>query len=1187
MYGITSKTQRSRTSISPLRSRKSLAAPSPALPESKSGARPTTPSGSRTHSSKLMVSPANSISPSTRSLDRPDFSKAKENVTVTVRFRPLSAREINKGDEIAWYADGDNTVRNEYNPSIAYGFDRVFGPATTTRHVYDVAAQHVVSGAMEGINGTVFAYGVTSSGKTHTMHGEQKSPGIIPLAVKDVFGIIQETPGREFLLRVSYLEIYNEVINDLLDPTGQNLRIREDAQGTYVEGIKEEVVLSPAHALSLIASGEEHRHVGSNNFNLLSSRSHTIFTLTIESSPHGENQVEEDVTLSQLNLIDLAGSESSKTETTGLRRKEGSYINKSLLTLGTVISKLTDAKATHIPYRDSKLTRLLQSSLSGHGQISLICAVTPASSSSEETHNTLKFAHRSKQVEIKASQNKIMDEKSLIKKYQREISNLKQELQQLKRGMMEKPYLIASSQEDFVNLKLQMEAGQVKLQSRLEEEEQAKAALMGRIQRLTKLILVSTKNSISSSIPEKASHRRRHSFGEDELAYLPDRKREYVLDDDTVSLDSEFSAEGRFDVSNLDDLAKDDTKHKRRGMLGWFKLRKPEHLSGLSPRADSETSASGSLASSQTTQDKFLQNDVKKVRRKSVSRRGADLPVVDSFPEKTQAGELFSATVRGHPLPPTGTTITDQMDLLREQVKMLAGEVALCTSSLKRLSEQAVSNPEDSHLQEHMLKLKYEISEKKLQMRVLEQRMIGSIEATPKASNSVELSQALSKLATQLNEKVFELEIKSADNRILQGQLQMKNSENAEMQETILSLREQLNSLLHKSSTNVKQISDSEGTTHRNCSAEPSQKNGEWKDGVDLHKETNVGEKLPTSTISSNGMPFHEDSRRCSSNMSLNSQVLTQAAEIENLKQEKVILTEEKDGLEIHSQKLAEEASYAKELAAAAAVELKNLAEEVTKLSYENAKLTEDLAAAAKEALCRSNGYDRHKSFNGRQDHNSGTRLESCLRTPEDGILVEKLKKELLENCQREASLESELFERDHRENELQNRLEEARRREVDLENELANMWVLVAKMKKSGCSYEETSLEGAHASNISHARIKNEFPSPNGHSSKMFKSVETCRDMDERFTLEELRAGYEGERRRCRELESIISRLKSEDLLGLDINALEELQNLHVEAITKICHAKFFVVVSSWSTAIVEINLLLEVMGCSRSSYR
>ncbi|CAN6178867.1 unnamed protein product [Urochloa humidicola] len=121
-----------------------------------------------------------------------DAAEAKESVTVTVRFRPLSPRELRLGEEIAWYADGDTIVRSEQNQSIAYVYDRVFGPTTTTRHVYDDAALHVVSGAMDGINGTIFAYGVTSSGKTHTMHGDQRSPGIIPLAVKDAFNIIQE-----------------------------------------------------------------------------------------------------------------------------------------------------------------------------------------------------------------------------------------------------------------------------------------------------------------------------------------------------------------------------------------------------------------------------------------------------------------------------------------------------------------------------------------------------------------------------------------------------------------------------------------------------------------------------------------------------------------------------------------------------------------------------------------------------------------------------------------------------------------------------------------------------------------------------------------------------------------------------------------------------------------------------------
>lgn len=1035
-------------------------------------------------------------------------------------------------------------MRYEYNAATAYGFDRVFGPATTTRHVYDVAAQHVVSGSMRGINGTVFAYGVTSSGKTHTMHGEQKSPGIIPLAVKDVFSIIQETPGREFLLRVSYLEIYNEVINDLLDPTGQNLRIREDSQGTYVEGIKEEVVLSPAHALSLIASGEEHRHVGSNNFNLLSSRSHTIFTLTIESSPVGENQGDEDVTLSQLNLIDLAGSESSKTETTGLRRKEGSYINKSLLTLGTVISKLTDGKATHVPYRDSKLTRLLQSSLSGHGRVSLICTVTPASSNSEETHNTLKFAHRSKYVEIKASQNKIMDEKSLIKKYQKEISCLKEELEQLKRGIVEKPYTVAPDQEDLVNLKRQLEAGQVKLQSRLEEEEQAKAALMGRIQRLTKLILVSTKSTISSNMSEKTGHRRRHSFGEDELAYLPDKKRDYIVDDDAGSFDSEFSA----DTSSLDDNLKMDRKNRRHKMLGWFKLRKPDHLTGFSPSADSESSASGSPSFSRSSLTRFQSLDTKDGQRKSVSRKGNDSSsVFESLSERTQAGELFSATAKGRKPLPSGTTIADQMDLLREMVKMLAGEVALSTSSLKRLSEQASGNPEDLQIQEQMQKLKDEIHEKKLQMLVLEKRMVGSFE-TSQSSDNASLSQALSELSIQLSEKTFELEIMSADNRVLQEQLQMKISENSELQDTVALLKQQVGAFsgeVRKSDNSV-----------RNCLTDSSAKDNELAPKV-VSSNKSSNEDLPSNSMSLPCTLSKEESEGYATDISVKTQVLMQAAEIENLKQEKVRLVEEKDGLEIHSQKLAEEASYAKELAAAAAVELKNLAEEVTRLSYQNAKLIGDLAVAKDLAFSRTNNGQRYAHFDVKQDHSNNLRMDGYLRKGEDSILIEELKKELVARCQREASLEAELSERDQREDELQQRLSESKQHEEGLENELANMWVLVAKLKRSGMLSDDTLAEELNKYDFQ--AKQNGFASSNGNSGINLRGNKVSDGMntDDFSSMEEVSAAYECERRRCRELEVFVSRLKGEELDGLDVRDLEDLQSFHVEALSKLCKEK------------------------------
>ncbi|KAL8204808.1 hypothetical protein R6Q57_010431 [Mikania cordata] len=511
--------------------------------------------------------------------------KSKENVTVTVRFRPLSRREIRRGEETAWYADGETIVRNEETPSIAYAYDRVFGPTTTTRHVYDVAAQHVISGAMEGVTGTIIAYGVTSSGKTHTMHGDQRSPGIIPLAVKDAFSIIQETPNREFLLRVSYLEIYNEVVNDLLNPAGQNLRIQEDIQGAFVEGINKEVVLSPAHVFSLILAGEEHRHLSSTNFNLLSSRSHTIFTLTIESSPCGENDEDGDVNFSQLNLVDLAGSESSKAETIGVCRKEGSYINKSLLTLGSVISKLTDGNASHIPYRDSKLTSLLQPSLSGHGRVSFICTVTPSSSNSEETHNTLKFAHRAKHIEIQ------IVEKSLIKKYQNEIRSLKGKLEELKEGILTVSQMKHSRGDDIVVHKQKLEDSKVKLQSRLEQEE-VEEALLSRIQRLKKFILVSNESSQASSRFCRRRLRRGHSFGEEELAYLPQRRRDSILDDENIEL--YVSLDGNVETNN--DVLKDEKKIKKPGLLNWLKLRKRYNLSGAFTSSSDKSSGAKSFS---------------------------------------------------------------------------------------------------------------------------------------------------------------------------------------------------------------------------------------------------------------------------------------------------------------------------------------------------------------------------------------------------------------------------------------------------------------------------------------------------------------------------------------------------------------------------------------------------------------
>ncbi|XP_021721625.1 kinesin-like protein KIN-7K, chloroplastic isoform X2 [Chenopodium quinoa] len=922
-----------------------------------------------------------------------ETEKLKENVTVTVRFRPLSPKEIRQGEEIAWYADGETVVRSEHNPSIAYAYDRVFGPTTTTRHVYDVAAQHVVNGAMEGINGTIFAYGVTSSGKTHTMHGDQRSPGIIPLAVKDAFSIIQETPSREFLLRVSYIEIYNEVVNDLLNPAGQNLRIREDHQGVFVEGVKEEVVLSPAHALSLIAAGEEHRHVGSTNFNLLSSRSHTIFTLTIESSPCGENSEGEAVNLSQLHLIDLAGSESSKAETTGVRRKEGAYINKSLLTLGTVISKLTEGRSTHIPYRDSKLTRLLQSSLSGHGRVSLICTVTPASSNTEETHNTLKFAHRAKCIEIQAAQNKIIDEKSLIKKYQSEIRLLKEELEQLKKGIVIVPQLKVGGGEDIVLLKQKLEDGQVKLQSRLEEEEEAKAALLSRIQRLTKLILVSTKSSQSSRFSHRPGPRRRHSFGEEELAYLPHKRRDLILDDENIDL--YIAHDGN--AENTDDISK-EKKSRKNGLLNWLKIRKKDGSLGAGSDKSSVVKSNSTPSTPQA--DSVNLNAESRLSQSLLTERtnSAELSPVARHDRETP--EDFSG--QGTPL--TSTKSIDQIDLLREQKKILSGEVALHSSALKRLSEEAAKNPKEQiHIE--MRKLREEIRAKNEQIASLEKQIADTVAANYDKMDNSEMSQTVAELVSQLNEKSFELEVKIADNRIIQEQLDQKIGEVETLQAEINSLKQQLSEALELRNVN-QSFSNLQQHGRKQSISE----------GVEMNKENR-------SLVDTNEkLLLH-----------------AQTTEIEELKQKLTELTETKDQLEQRNKKLAEESSYAKGLASAAAVELKALSEEVSKLMNENEKLSTEMTALKNAPTQRRSVVAPR---NGRR--------ESQVKRQDQGPSTSDLKKELVISKERELAYESALQERDQREAELQRKVEESKQREAYLENELANMWVLVAKLKKS-----------------------------------------------------------------------------------------------------------------------------------------
>lgn len=311
----------------------------------------------------------------------------------------------------------------------------MFSPNIDNEEVFTQAAKGVVLKAVEGVHGTIFAYGQTSSGKTHTMKGTVEQPGVIPLALTELFAAIRLEQARQFLVRVAYLEVYNETVNDLLDASNQNLEIRESLErGTFVQGLTELSVASEDEALQLLLRGEANRKVGETSMNEQSSRSHTLFKVQVESTPHEDAEISP-VRLSFLNLVDLAGSEGvQKTRAEDLRQREGSNINKSLLSLSSVIQKLSEAQVkgvkTYVNFRDSKMTRLLQTSLSGNSKTLIICTVTQSLRHISETTNTLNFGLSAKRIKLSVRPNEVITTESQLRLAQDEIRRLRVSLEE-------------------------------------------------------------------------------------------------------------------------------------------------------------------------------------------------------------------------------------------------------------------------------------------------------------------------------------------------------------------------------------------------------------------------------------------------------------------------------------------------------------------------------------------------------------------------------------------------------------------------------------------------------------------------------------------------------------------------------------------------------------------------------------
>ncbi|XP_019422234.1 PREDICTED: kinesin-like protein KIN-7H isoform X7 [Lupinus angustifolius] len=356
-----------------------------------------------------------------------------ERIFVSVRLRPLNDRELAKNDVSEWECINDTTIicRNNLTASdrslypIAYSFDRVFRGDCSTRQVYEEAAKEVAFSVVSGINSSIFAYGQTSSGKTYAMSG------ITEYAVADIYNYIEKHREREFVMKFSAIEIYNESVRDLLSEDSTPLRLLDDPErGTVIEKLIEETLRDWNHFTELIALCETQRQIGDTPLNNASSRSHQILRLTIQSSAlEFQGSDKSSSLLASVNFVDLAGSERvSQTNSAGTRLKEGSHINRSLLTLGTVIRKLSRGRNGHIPFRDSKLTRILQSSLGGNARTAIICTMSPARSHVEQSRNTLLFASCAKEVVTNAQVNVVVSDKALVKQLEKEVSRLENEL---------------------------------------------------------------------------------------------------------------------------------------------------------------------------------------------------------------------------------------------------------------------------------------------------------------------------------------------------------------------------------------------------------------------------------------------------------------------------------------------------------------------------------------------------------------------------------------------------------------------------------------------------------------------------------------------------------------------------------------------------------------------------------------
>ncbi|CAK80317.1 unnamed protein product (macronuclear) [Paramecium tetraurelia] len=436
--------------------------------------------------------------------------KEGQNIKVVARLRPLNALEMQQGGECCVsYGEKQITVTVGSNDKQDFAFDRIFGPDSEQADVFDEVGRPILDSVMNGYNGTIFAYGQTSSGKTFTMEGpdnpNERTKGLIPRVMTELFDVVHsKSEELIYIVKVSFLEIYNEKIMDLLDTNKTNLKIKEDRlRGIFVQNLTEIKVESPEEMKQVMMTGSNNRTIAATRMNERSSRSHSLFQIQVSE----KNLKTDSSKLSKLYFVDLAGSEKiSKTNVSGQQLEEAKNINKSLTCLGMVINALTSDKKEHIPYRDSKLTRILSESLGGNAKTTLVVACSMCSYNDKETISTLRFGARAKAIKNKPTINaeksakelqalldiaeqKILEQDEIINKLMEKVENgtsvsmdkgnsnsnlgpqqnAAQSKQHSSLQLLKEHKLVVNLQEELEFQKTEMAALQINYQSRIDE----------------------------------------------------------------------------------------------------------------------------------------------------------------------------------------------------------------------------------------------------------------------------------------------------------------------------------------------------------------------------------------------------------------------------------------------------------------------------------------------------------------------------------------------------------------------------------------------------------------------------------------------------------------------------------------------------------------------------------------------